>query len=67
MKEDGSAELKCGSLLFRKKKCLEVRCEGVQRGFLSERKWKVIPCREAEDGKGTGTNSGKSWYKESGG
>ena len=27
-------------LLFREKKCLEVRFEGVQRGFLSERKVK---------------------------
>ena len=42
MQEDGSAERKCGSLLFRKKKCLEVRCEGVQRGVLTERKGKVI-------------------------
>ena len=41
MQEDGSAERKCGSLLFRKKKCLEVRCEGVQRGVLTERKGKV--------------------------
>ena len=30
-------------LLFWKKKCLEVRFDGVQRGFLSERKGKVIP------------------------
>ena len=27
---------------------------------MSERKGKVIPCREAEDRKGVGTNSGKS-------
>ena len=30
-------------LLFWKKKCLVVRFDGVQRGFLSERKGKVIP------------------------
>ena len=36
-------------LLFWKKKCLEVKFEGVQRGFLSGRKGKVIPNREAED------------------
>ena len=35
--------------------CLEVRFEGVQKGFLSERKKKVIPCRKAEDRKGTGS------------
>ena len=34
--------------------------EGVQRGFLSERKGKVIPCRGAKDRKGSRTNSGKS-------
>ena len=48
------------SLLFRK-------LEGVQRGFLSERKGKVIPCRGAEDRKGTGINSGKSDTRKSGG
>ena len=36
----------------------EVCCQGVQSGFLSERK--VIPCRGAEDRKGAGTSSGKS-------
>ena len=40
--------------------CFEVRFVGVQRGFLSERKGKVIPYRGAEDGKGTGGNSRKS-------
>ena len=34
--------------------------EGVQRGFLSERKGKVIYCRGAEDRKGAGTNSEES-------
>ena len=38
-------------LLFREEKCLEVRPETIQRGFLSERKGKVVPCREAENGK----------------
>ena len=42
-----------------KKKCAPVRFEGVQRGFLSERKGKVIPGRGAEDEKGAGTNSAK--------
>jgi len=40
-------------LLFWKKKCREVRFEGVQRGFLSERKGKT------ENRKGAGTNSGQ--------
>ena len=39
-------------LLFWKKKRLEVWFEGVQRGFLSERKRKVSPCRGAEDRRG---------------
>ena len=34
--------------------------EEVQRGFLSDRKGKVNPCRGTEGRKGTGTNSGKS-------
>ena len=38
----------------------EVRSEGVQREFLSERKGTVIPCRVTEDRKGAGTNSGES-------
>ena len=42
------------------KRDVEVRFEGVQRGFPSERKGKVIPCRGAEDRKGAGTDSGKS-------
>ena len=50
-------------LLLWKKKCLGVRSEGVQRGFLSERKGKVIPCRGAEDRKSAGTSSGKSSSK----
>ena len=29
------------SYCLAKKKCLEVRSEGVQRGFLSDRKWKL--------------------------
>ena len=47
-------------LVFRKKKCFEAGFEGVPRGFLSDRKEKVILCRGAEDKKGTDTNSGKS-------
>ena len=47
-----------------KKKCAPVRSEGVQRGFLSERKVKVTPCRGAENRnekkKGAGTKSGES-------
>ena len=46
-------------LLFLKKKCFKVGFEGVQRGFLSERKGMVIPCGGAKDGKGTRTNRGK--------
>ena len=38
-------------VLFWEKKCLQVRFGGVQRGFLSERKAKVIPCRRAKDRK----------------
>ena len=33
---------------------------GVQRGFLSEGKGKVIPCRRTENRNGAGTNSGES-------
>ena len=36
--------------MFWKKKRSKVGFERVQRGFLSDRKGKVIPCREAEDG-----------------
>ena len=50
-------------LLFWKKKCLEARFKRVQRGFLSERKGKVIPCRGATDRKGVETTSGKSGMK----
>ena len=45
-------------------KGLEVRFEGVQRGFLTVRMWKVIPCRGAEDKNGAGTNSGKSGTRD---
>ena len=41
-----------------KKKYIEIRSEWVQKGFLSERKGKVIPCRWTENRKGAGTNSG---------
>ena len=58
------------SLLFSKKKCIEVR-SGSDRGFLSERKGKlrnkVIPSRGAEDGKSGGTNSGESSSDEESG
>ena len=46
--------------IFWVKERLEVSFEGVQRGFLSDRKGKVIPCRGTENRKGAGTNSGKS-------
>ena len=42
-------------LLFWTEKCLEVRLEGVQRGYHLERRRKVIPCRGAKDGQPTGT------------
>ena len=51
-------------LLFWIKECFEVGFEGVQRGFLSDRKGKVIPYRGAEDGKGTGTNRRKSGTRD---
>ena len=44
-------------VLFWRKKSLAVRFEGVQGGFLSERKGQVIPCRASIDRKGAGTNS----------
>lgn len=47
-------------LLVWKKKCFELNLKRVKRGFLLERKGRVIPCSGAEDGKGMGTNSGKS-------
>ena len=43
-----------------KDKCFEVEFEGVQRGFVFERKRKATLCRGTEDRKVTGTNSGKS-------
>ena len=46
--------------MFREEKCLEVRLEAVQRGFLSDRKGKVIPQRRSEDRRSAGTNSGQS-------
>ena len=47
-------------ILFQKNKCLEVRFEGVRKGFLSKRKDKVSPFREAEHRKGAGTSNEKS-------
>ena len=49
-------------LLFWKKKCLETGTEEAQREFLSDRKGKIIT--RAEDGKDTGTNSGKSGTRD---
>ena len=43
-----------------KKEMFSGRISRVQRGFLLERKGKVIPRRGAEDGIGSITNSGKS-------
>ena len=48
-----------GSIVLGKKK-FSVGFEGVQRGFLSERKGKDTPCRGAEDAKTSGPESGKS-------
>ena len=50
----GKWRQQCGTenmagLLFGEKKCLEVWLEGVQRGFLSERRGNVIPCRGAKE------------------
>ena len=47
-------------LLFRKKKCLEVRFERVQRGFLSERKRKLIYVEGSGAGKAQEPADGKS-------
>ena len=47
-------------LQFWKKKCFYIIFEWVQRGFLSERKGKVIPCRWTKNRNGAGTNSGES-------
>ena len=47
-------------LLFEERKRFTVGFQSVQRGFLSERKGKIVPFRGAEYGKGTRTNSGKS-------
>ena len=49
-----------GSIILEKEMVFLVGFEGFQRGFLSERKGKDIPCRGAEDGNGSGAESGKS-------
>ena len=48
-------------LQFGEKKCFEVTFERVQRGFLSERKQKVIPCRWTENRKCSETPVKKKW------
>ena len=54
-----------------KKKGAPVRFEGVQRGFLSERKVKVTPCRWAENRnekkKRRGNQKWRVCYEDSGG
>ena len=60
VEEDSSGAGNMAGLLFWKKKMSWCLTEGVQRGFLSERKGKVIYCRGAEDRKGAGTNSEES-------
>ena len=58
MEENSSTGVEnMAGLLFRKKKCFKVGFEWVLRGFLSERKGMVIPCRGAENGHGIRTNS----------
>ena len=52
---------------FGKRNVLRLDVKESREGFCRRGKGKVIPCRGSEDGKGTGINSGKSWYKESGG
>ena len=47
-------------LQFWEKKCFYITLERVQRGFLSERKGKVMPCRWTKNEKGAGTSSGES-------
>ena len=56
---------KHGSSIFWGKKCLTVTNERVQSGFLSERKGKVISCREAKGGKCARNQQCKVWYEES--
>ena len=58
MKTHGTENMAC--LQFWEKKRFQIRFEWVQGGFLSERKWKVIPCWWTEIRKGAGTNSGES-------
>ena len=47
-------------LQFGENKCFWIRFEWVHRGFLSERKGKVVPRRWTENRKGARTNSGES-------
>ena len=51
---------KHGGPYFGERKCFDVTLERVQKGFLSERKGKVILCKWTENRKGAGTNSGES-------
>ena len=51
-------------LLFWKKTFFAVGFKEVQRGLLSERKGKAIPCKGTKDRKDTGTNSGKSGMRD---
>ena len=53
---------KHGSSVGLEKRNVEVRYEEAQRGFLSQRKGKVIPCRGAEDGKGAGVQQSGSMF-----
>ena len=55
---DTSAEQKTWQVhcFGRRNNALRFDLKGVQRGFLSKWKGKVIPCRGAEDRKGAGTN-----------
>ena len=57
-KEEKNNNTRCGSTVLKKE--IGVRLDGVQRGFLSERKTKVIPCKWTKDRKGAGTNGEKS-------
>ena len=70
MAEDSSIEWKSWQVYrFGKRNVFRLHLKWVQRGFLLERKGKVIPCRWTKDRKGVGTNAKgwRVWREEFGG
>ena len=55
---------KYGGPYFGERKCFNVTLERVQKGFLSERKGKVILCKWIENRKGAGANSEESGARD---